>query len=323
MEEDIVLTEECMLIYIYNATSPDREIIPPGLDRDSLLLPPLLTYGFGLWWERLVTIANRPLTERDVLPTHCFHDTLLDRYYDDNHQELPQKIEPCGDSVIREYKSIDALISNALGIPPASGEETNLKELSNERSEPEPGDIFALQIREGEYMFGRVIRTDAVTRCINLRILKPSRKWIRLGDIFVMQPFGGEYVFGRVIRTDATMGDFISRGIVIYVYNAPSQDKEKIPPLDKDDLLVPPMIIDRGPWSLGIFETIAQQPLEQNDILPQHCFAVGPQQKTFKDEYGRILRQKTQPCGSYSLTLEGGVDAVVSRALGLPPLELP
>jgi hypothetical protein len=107
----------------------------------------------------------------------------------------------------------------------------------------------------------------------NLRVLQPSRKKLRAGDVFAMQMPDDLYLFGRVIGTDAVIGPMTGI-ILIYIFRTRSE--VKAPPrredLRPDNLLVPPILINRLPWSRGYFETIDHRPLEQEDLLKQNCF---------------------------------------------------
>ncbi len=157
----------------------------------------------------------------------------------------------------------------------------------------------------------------------NLVILTPSRKRLRVGDVFVLKPKGHPYYFGRVIRLDAI--GLAGEAILIYVYDAKSDDECRIPQLDKRNLLIAPTMINRLPWSRGYFETVANVPLREEEILHPHCFDDGWHHELFpespiiyRDEYGNRLSGRTEPCGIYGLGSYRTVDDDVSEALGIP-----
>lgn len=87
---------------------------------------------------------------------------------------------------------------------------------------------------------------------MNMQILKPSRRPLKAGDIFVYRIKGHDFGFGRVISTDTNIGGG-GGTIVIYIYDAFSKHKKEIPKLDKRKLLLPPLGINRLPWSRGYF----------------------------------------------------------------------
>ena len=147
------------------------------------------------------------------------------------------------------------------------------------------GDIFAIKMLDKGYLFGRVIRTDAL---------------------------GAEIVFG-----EPGMGKFI----IIYIYKGLHESKEPIPDLRKEDLLIPPMITNRLAWSRGYFETVESRELEEDDLYHPHCFSVGKPGSSvgrYVDEYGNMLDREYPPSGFAGLTGYAGVDARISDALGLP-----
>lgn len=106
-----------ILVYIYNASSSKKGSVPK-LDRDDLLLPPLATNR--LPWSRgyFETVTTRPLTDADVLPVHCFRSSS-GRCYDEMGNLMEAPVAPVGDFALQSFRSIDDLISDALGIPKA------------------------------------------------------------------------------------------------------------------------------------------------------------------------------------------------------------
>jgi hypothetical protein len=149
-------------------------------------------------------------------------------------------------------------------------------------------------------------------------VLQPSRKKLRAGDVFAMQMPDDLYLFGRVISTDAVSGfSFSASAILIYVFRTRSE--VKAPPrredLRPDNLLVPPILINRLPWSRGYFETIDHRPLEQEDLLKQHCFLSSVRGQYF-DEKGHELPGPVEPVGRYGLNSYRTADDKISKALG-------
>jgi hypothetical protein len=166
----------------------------------------------------------------------------------------------------------------------------------------------------------------------NLRILKRSRKDLRPGDTFVLQMRDNEFIFGRVIRTDAKIGaevrtragGYLMEGcILIYIYNAFSSEKDQIPVLDKNNLLIPPVMTNRLGWSRGYFEVVAHRDLTDEDIRHPHCFyrpgpVSRPEIRRYYDEYDHELPGPVEPCGLYGLASFRVIDDELSDALGIP-----
>lgn len=153
-----------------------------------------------------------------------------------------------------------------------------------------------------------------------LEVLKPSRKKPQVGDVFVFRPQGRDYYFGRVIRTDARIVSF-QNCILIYLYSVstalPSQDR--IPSLALDKLLLPPIIINRLPWSRGYFMTIGNSCLEKADVLETHCFKRN--NGKYYDADSNELPAPVEPVGQFGLWSYALVGDVVEDVLANQPKE--
>ena len=151
----------------------------------------------------------------------------------------------------------------------------------------------------------------------NLKCLKKSRKRLVPGDIFVLKPKGLDYYFGRVIDADAESGFGQGNAVLIYIYNASSKDKNVIPELDKNNLLIPPAMINRLGWSRGYFENVAFKELTKDDVLGIHCFW-RPSRKVYMNAKGEELDGPYEPVGQYGLSNYLVVDDEISEALDIP-----
>ncbi len=158
----------------------------------------------------------------------------------------------------------------------------------------------------------------------NLRILRPSRKALQPGDVFAVQLPDLTYRFGRVIRTDATwtLANDAEPAVLIYLYKTESNEAG-LPSRDElrpDRLLVPPMLTNRLPWSRGYFQAIGHRPLNEQDVLPRHCFLSGAR-GTYFDDYGQPLPGPIEPVGDYGLHSFRTIDNAISDALLIPRAE--
>lgn len=104
------------LVYIYEARratadAPRDEELAPS----SLLVPPIMTNR--LPWSRgyFETLDRRELQPSDELDIHCFRDSR-GRWFDESGRELPGPIEPVGQRGVHSFRTIDDLVSDALGI---------------------------------------------------------------------------------------------------------------------------------------------------------------------------------------------------------------
>src|SRR5215470_5865243 len=133
---------------------------------------------------------------------------------------------------------------------------------------------------------------------MNLAVLKKTRRPPEVGDIFVMQPPDGQFLFGRVIDTNANpLG--VGGGVLIYVYRARSAAKTPVPELLRGQLLVPPMMTNKQPWTKGYFEQVENRPLSAMDQLPRHSFK--DIRGWYFDQAGKRLDGPTEPVGQWGL----------------------
>lgn len=110
------------MIYVYNAFTESKSNTP-SLSPRRLLIPPKLLLSNRLWtMGYFETVSHRTLSELDMLRTHCFHDPSADpvRYCDEEGRTLLRRTRPCGLYALGSYFTVDAQISIALGVQPAS-----------------------------------------------------------------------------------------------------------------------------------------------------------------------------------------------------------
>ena len=162
----------------------------------------------------------------------------------------------------------------------------------------------------------------------NFRVLHRSRRQPECGDIFVMGLPDTTYLFGRVIIANAPQTSAPMPGAhLIYIYD----HRSPTPTIDKSKLLharflIPPIWTNNLGWSKGYFQTIANHPLGDFDVLPQHCFlrvALRPDAPvTFVDEHGLQLKNRSEPCGEWGLVSYRWIDDRVSDAVGIPKVQV-
>ena len=103
---------------------------------------------------------------------------------------------------------------------------------------------------------------------------------------------------------------------LIYVYSHRAADKvvdwEQLRP---DRLLLPPVWINRLPWTKGYFEALANEPIQSEDLLERHCFRDWAGE--YLDERGNRLVGAVEPCGDWGLSSYRWLDDQISDALGL------
>jgi len=105
----------CMILYIYNASSKNPKEIP-ALDKGSLLLPPVGTNAKGWSLGYFETVESRPLEKTDILDGHSFYSKVRNSYFDEKGNLLPGPIEPVGGFGLDGIEGIGRQIGKKLGI---------------------------------------------------------------------------------------------------------------------------------------------------------------------------------------------------------------
>lgn len=155
----------------------------------------------------------------------------------------------------------------------------------------------------------------------NLRVLCPSREKRVPGDFFAYEMPDGIKRFGRLIARAVGIG-FEAHPVQHLVYFFAGDEAGEFNPtkLSPHKLLIPPLVVNQKPWTLGYFQRVARIPLAEEDVLPTHCFYC-PWRNKYLDEAGRELRWRVEPCGDFGLHSYRTVDDQLSEALGFAPIE--
>jgi hypothetical protein len=153
----------------------------------------------------------------------------------------------------------------------------------------------------------------------NLRVLKRSRTQPNGGDVFAMQLPDGRYLFGQVVGANLPVALAPTEGAyLIYIYDVVAgSDAPVLAALTPDRLLIPPLFINKMPWTKGYFQNIAHRPLTPGTLLPHHCFR-DPVRNGYIDERRQPLTAPIEPCGQWALRSYRRLDDLISDALGIP-----
>jgi hypothetical protein len=144
----------------------------------------------------------------------------------------------------------------------------------------------------------------------------PLRIKILVGDIFTYS-IRGIYRYLRVI-SDV---DAVGHGrVVLYFYEPTSSVMDQIPPLEKERLLLPPVIT----WREVLRDGFGARVLKSGeagpcDRWPVHCFdAKGTAFGPYCDEFGKRLPERLEPCGSWGMpTSFRAIEVDLGKVLGL------
>lgn len=141
------------------------------------------------------------------------------------------------------------------------------------------GDVFAMLLNDGKYVFGRVIGYD-----------------LPFGE----SPFGGSnliYIYD--VRSD-------NKNI----------DSHRLTP---NRLLLPPMFISKTLWTNGYAVKVSHADIQEKDLLKHHCFSHQRRTTTkYFDEKGNEISKRIEPCGEWLyITNPVYIDNAISDALGV------
>lgn len=142
-----------------------------------------------------------------------------------------------------------------------------------------------------------------------------SRKPPKEGDVFLVQPFSRVYYYGKVIRTHLESADSCVRGMnLIFLYDRRADGRDIPDELGGGDFLIPPVIINRLPWSRGYFETVGNAPVTEDEKNASYGFW-SFQKKRFVDVGGVPLARKPRCWSDYGLASYAVVGEKIQAAL--------
>ena len=102
-----------LLVYLYDAFSPDKHCIPE-LKRSRLLTHPLFV-GLTTWRERYFeTIASSEIVPKDILKKHCFWDRVFSCYRNEQGKRLEGRHRARGMYTLTLTAGIEAEIVHAI-----------------------------------------------------------------------------------------------------------------------------------------------------------------------------------------------------------------
>lgn len=156
--------------------------------------------------------------------------------------------------------------------------QTNLRVIKASRKKPERGDVFAMQIPDGTYIFGRVIRAN---------LAPPQAPMPEAYLIYVYQ-----------VQSETLVAPMEALG--------------------PDGLLLPPVFINQMPWVKGFFHTVTSPTVSPADLLDRHCFWDGLRDVHIDENQRVVTSPSSRLCGEWSLMSYRWLDDQISDALGIP-----
>lgn len=108
------------LVYIYSATSNNCDRPPLAeMTLDHLLVSPIFTNRQGWIRGYFVNVAHTEIGPEDQFDDYCFESVVMDRhwYFDLHGNRIPERFEPCGTWGVASHRTVDDLVSEAIGLP--------------------------------------------------------------------------------------------------------------------------------------------------------------------------------------------------------------
>ena len=143
----------------------------------------------------------------------------------------------------------------------------------------------------------------------NFKVQLRSKKKNKTGDVFVYTFDKISFYYGAVANHSIKLWD--CRLNLIYLYSYKSDDLTKEPELNKQNLILPPVIVNNTPWLDGFFQNVLH--VADLDIFPRHCF-FDPARRLHYDDDGKLV-DKFEPCGLRAISSAISLDDEISEVL--------
>lgn len=140
---------------------------------------------------------------------------------------------------------------------------------------------------------------------------KPYKKKIKPGDSFGIA-VDSKWLCGRVVSVDAIALEF-HKLIMVYVFKRFYEKIEVVNIKTPNNLLVPPLLTTRSPWSRGLFQAGASAAIKEGDVLSRHCFYHDMYDEYYNED-GDLV-DKTIPCGELGIYGDIAIEELVHDAI--------
>lgn len=150
-------------------------------------------------------------------------------------------------------------------------------------------------------------------------------KFPQEGDLFYYKFKGLGYGYGRVIADsdEKNRKTYLHIGTYIYLYDHFTETLEENPKLDKNNLVIDPLLVFPGDFTTGPFVKIKNIPLQKEDILDVNCMykrkviPIKGGDACF-DFFTKKEIERSVPCGVVGVFVDLYVDVLISEAKGVP-----
>lgn len=136
------------------------------------------------------------------------------------------------------------------------------------------------------------------------------------GDLFALTLRDGGYLGVRIADDDAVVVG--SRGFyVVYVYASVVPELGHLVAVcgSLDGLLLPPLLVGRGPWSRGYLTFVCAGADCPGELLPTHAFEHTLNRRLYDAHDHELQKRPRQYVGNYAIYSPSGLAAEVDKAL--------
>lgn len=155
-----------------------------------------------------------------------------------------------------------------------------------------------------------------------LRLIKRKRTEIREGDVFVLSPRKEIYFYGKVLKTHIQhldSNDFIYDKNVVFIFECKTKELSiKDFKANYNQLLIRPAIVDKSYWTQGLFYTVGNIPITDEEKNLDYGFYDVLYGKFFK-ENGIEMNKIPKYYGVYGITTIIGIAMKIQQRLIIDP----
>lgn len=167
---------------------------------------------------------------------------------------------------------------------------------------------------------------------IQLKVIKRSRTKAIDGDIFVLSPVEGIYFFGKVLNAEIdskekvlnvgtgeiTNNSLTNKQILVFFFRCKCKEIDiKYFTPDYNNLLIPPAIVSRYYWTSGLFKTIGNEEITDEEKTLDYGFIVNDLAlgQFYCKEDGTKLNHEPQIKGTMGITTSIGIARGIHKSL--------
>lgn len=160
------------------------------------------------------------------------------------------------------------------------------------------------------------------TKDYQLRISKKQTEKIKKGDVFLLSPRENVYFYGKVLDTDIKhkKKDIFIEGknlVFIFKFNTPKINLDNYQP-NYDELLISPAIVDKSYWKQGLFYTIGNEKITEEEKHLDYGFYSIVHGKFYKED-GTELGNQPEYIGTYGLATITGIALQIEKEIIITP----